>query len=117
MSIIKKYDTLSKENIYKSKVVSDFTENLDEKMELVNNFKYNTNLVYKLMHPFKLVKNIIDNSRLNSIKNEFNEIYDSSIMLYVNEETGNLHDDLEYASRVLKPKFIENYIKNIKLKK
>lgn len=117
MSIINKYDTKSKYYIDKNSLISNFTENLDEKIERVTNFKYNKSNIYKIVHPFKAIKNNYEYTKLTNLKNDFQKVYDSNIMLYVSEESGILSDDLEYASRVVKPKYVEKYVKYLKSKK
>lgn len=117
MMNIEKYDLIGKQNIDKNKYISSFTENLDEKIERITNFKYNKSKIYKIMHPVKTIKNNLEYNKLTVIKNEIQEVYDSNIMLFVDEETGNLEEDLEYASRVVKPKYMENFVKRLKLKK
>lgn len=117
MLTVNKYDSLSKYNIDRNELIRDFTENLDEKMERIKNFKYNKSTIYKITHPIKMIRNNIEYNRLTDVKKKFKDAYNSSIMLFVEEETGNLEDDLEYASRVVKPKFMENYVKQLYLKK
>lgn len=115
--IIVVYDERSKEIIDKMDVVKDFKKDLDEGFNKVNNFKYNNRAVYKLLHPVKLIKNCTESLRLKNIKSSYNYYYNASVLTYVTEETGDLQVDLGNAAFKEKPRYIEGYIKSLKLKK
>lgn len=113
---IDKYDEIGKKNIAKNKYVTGFVGDIDEKIEQINNLKFTKGLFYKITHPLKMIRNRYEYNRLVNVKSELKNIYDSNILLYIEEETGDLKDDLEYASRVVKPKYMENFVKHLKIR-
>lgn len=117
MDAIEQFNLESKEIIDKDKDIAEFSRKLNEKLEEVSNLKYNSSLFYKLIHPVKIYKNNREFLRVSYINQEYNDIYNSSIINYITEESGEIVNDLENAARVNKPNYIKRYIKSISLKK
>lgn len=116
MDLIEHYTKVSREEALKNKTIKDFNDSVDRELWTINNFRANTKTLYRIMHPFTIVKNNIRYKRLTKIRNEFDRFLDSSILLYTKEENGDLIEDLESASKYYKPMFIEKYVKSIKHK-
>ena len=115
--IVVSFDDKSKEIIDNMDSIKDFKNNLDEREKLVDNFNVNNNILKKLLHPVKLVKNYKESKRIKRIRNTFNNMYYTSVLSYVTEETGDLQVDLDNAAYKVKPAYIDNYVKSLKLKK
>ncbi len=116
MDIIEYYTKVSREEALKNKTIRDFNDNVDRQLWTIENFRANTKALYKIMHPYIVVKNSVRYKRLTKIRKEFDSYLDSSILLYEKEENGDLREDLEKASKYYKPIFIEKYVKSIKQK-
>ena len=115
--IIVNFNEKSKELIDELESVKQFKKEFAQRQDVVDNFKANNDSLYKLMHPIKLIKNCCESRRLNTIKKDYDFIYDSNVLLYVMEETGDLQQDLENATYKVKPNHMDRYVKSIKLKK
>lgn len=116
MDLIEYYTKVSREEALKNKTIRDFNDSVDRELWTIEHFRANTKVINKILHPYTLVKNSFRYKRLTRIRNEFDSYLDSSILLYEKEETGNLREDLENASKYYKPMFIEKYVKSKKLK-
>ena len=115
--IVVSFDDKSKEIIDNMDSVKEFRTDLDEKQKIVDNFNVNNNIIKKLLHPVKLVKNYNESKRLKRIRNTFNDMYYASVLTYVTEETGDLQVDLDNAAYKVKPAYMDAYVKSLKLKK
>lgn len=115
--IIVSYDDKSREIIDNMDSVKVFRKELNTRQVAVENFNINNNAFQKLLHPIKFVKNCNESKRLKKVRETFNDIYYSSILFYVTEETGNLQKDLDNAAYNVKPNHMGKYIKLLNLKK
>ena len=115
--IVVSFDDKSKEIIDNMDSVIEFRNDLDEKQKIVDNFNASNNIFKKLLHPVKLVKNYNESKKIKKIRNTFNDLYYSSVLTYVVEETGDLQVDLDNAAYKVKPAYIDCYVKSLKLKK
>ena len=115
--IIELYNSRSKEIIDNMDSVKRFKTEIEEKEDSIKNFKKNNKLMYKLLHPAKLIKNSIESTRIKYIRHTYENIYNSNVLEFVFEETGDLQEDLDYAAYKEKPAYMNTYVKSIKLKK
>ena len=113
------YKELSKKEALKDKSVKDFSDNLDGELTRINNLRFNTSVVSKLLHPFRTIRTYYDYRRLTALKDEFDCYMDSDVLLYDNCYSGDTIEDLEGSARYYKPQAIKNYVKTkeIELKK
>ncbi len=114
--LINYYDKKSIEYLYEDKEIKSFKEELDEEFKIVNNFKYNKSIAYKLIHPIKTIKNYEKFKKVMKIDRDFNRLVTASVMNYNEDQFGNLEDDLEATAKFEKPKVIKKYIKTVSLK-
>lgn len=114
---IASYDAFCRDIIDNMDSVKEFKKNYNEKYEEIYRFKASNSNLKKLLHPIKLIKTHFDSKRLITIYDGFYEIYNRSVMEYINEETGKLDDDLIIPTFESKPNHIDSYVKSIKLKK
>ena len=114
---IASYDALCINIIDNMDSVKEFKKDFNEKYEEIYRFKASNSNLKKLLHPVKLIRNHLDSKRLMIIYDNFYDIYNSSVIKYINEETGELEKDLEKPTLELKPNHIDSYVKSIKLKK
>ena len=115
--IIEKYNEKSKKIIDEMDSVKRFKTEIEEKEDSIKNFKKNNKLMYKLLHPVKLIKNCMASTRIKYIRHTYENIYNSSVLEFVFEETGDLQEDLDYAAYKEKPAYINSYVKSIRIKK
>lgn len=115
--IIVSYDEASKKVIDDMDSIKQFKSDLNEQINSINSFKANKSALYKMIHPVKLIRNCKEEKRLKKIESTYNRLYDACILQYVIEESGDLQVDLDNAAYRSKPRFINNYVKALKLKK
>ncbi len=115
MTIIDEYDELSKQYIKSNKEVSDYLQYLSDKRYYLD-IELSKDKIELLKHPIKLVKNISERRRLIKIEKNLDEIINSPILYNCTEETGELKEDLEYASYKVKPGRVLSYMHSNKIK-
>jgi len=111
MKLVREYEELSKIVIAEDKEIQGYAKELNERLSSLNNFKLNKTILTILIHPIKTMKNSSDLKRLTCIKSKFDEMLEANIVTYIDEETGVLEEDLEYASTSTKPKMLKLFIK------
>ena len=109
-NIIKKYDNESKNLILSNEFVLEYKNDINEKEEVLKDFKYNASFFKKLMHPLILIRTNKDLKKLKKIKEGLSEIVDKPLIEFVGEETGNIEEDLSIAMNYNKPYCVRNYM-------
>lgn len=116
MDIIDYYTEVSKKEVMDVKEVKDFSEKLNSELSYVTNLKYGRSIIQKIMHPIVTVKSNRSYKKLNNIKDKFDSFINSDVLQYVDEETGELATDLDYAARHSKPAVAREFVKLIDFK-
>ncbi len=117
MDLVKYYTELSKKEALDNENIREFNDEVNCELSLIENIRVNTNMLYKLLHPYSVVKSNIRYKNLTKIKNKFESILESNVLLYSNEETGDLEKDLDSAAKIYKPKYIEDYVESVRSKR
>ena len=115
MTIIDEYDELSKEYVRSKKEVNSYLQYLSDKRYYLD-IELSKKKTELLKHPIKLVRDLSERRRLVKIEKNINDIIDSPILLNCIEETGDLEDDLQYASYRVKPGRVLSYMRSNKIK-
>ena len=110
MDIMGRYNEVSKAEALKIKEVKEYKDSIDNGLQEVTNFRMNTKAGYKLLHPFKTIKNGIKYVRLVRSKKEFDKIMDTPVMAFERESTGDVQQDLNNSTYKFKPEYIKNYV-------
>ena len=116
MDIIDHYTEISKKEVMNVKEVKDFSEKLESELLYVTNLKYGRSMIQKIIHPIVTVKNNRNYKRLNILKEKFDSFVNSDVLQYVDEETGELATDLDYAARHTKPTMAKEFVKSLDFK-
>ena len=114
MDIVAYYTEISKREILENKEIKEFNEKLESELLRVSNLKFGSSVVSKLLHPIRTLKNNSEYKYLKTVRNEFDSYVASDVLMYVDEEHGDLVSDLESAARYFKPRLIREYVKTVK---
>jgi len=110
-NIIDLYTSKSMEYLNNDEIIKKYEKELKEKQEFVKDLVINTRLIDKIIHPFCLIRTSSELKRLDRIKKEYYELKNSNLLEHIDEETGDLQEDLSGAATYYKPKRIRNYAK------
>ena len=116
MEIIKKYNELSKEQLQKDEIISNYNDNLNVCIDNLQKLKVSQNITTIILHPIKVIRNNRELKRLTAIRNDFKELYDANLVRFMEEESGNIDKDLQNAMNMTKPKVLKRFIKNNPIK-
>ena len=110
MDIMGRYNEVSKAEALKIEEVKEYKDSIDNGLQEVTNFRMNNKIGYKLLHPFKTIRNSYRYVRLIKSKKEFDKIMDTPVMAFEKESTGDVQQDLNNSTYKFKPEFIKNYV-------
>ena len=110
------YNEVSKETIRNDEEVKDFMDLLYKSITKIDNFRISKNIVYKLTHPIKTIKNNSEYKRLKKIEKDFNNLVEYNVMYFNNDEFADLDEDLDVAAKYTKPNAVKKYIKSLNIK-
>jgi len=112
MEIIEKYNELSKEKLQSDEEISNYNENLNRNIDELTNLRINQKITTVIFHPIRVIRNNKELKRLTNIRNDFKELYDTNLVRFMEEESGNIEQDLKNAMNTTKPKMLKRFIKN-----
>lgn len=115
-NIIETYDKESRERIRDKESVSKYKKELENYRVHLRNIKLNySSILKKLCHPIIVLKTSSELKKVDKIERKLDEMLDSSLVMYFDEETGDLKEDLNNALEYYKPKHIEAFIAENKI--
>lgn len=117
MDLVKYYTEMSRKEALDNESIREFNDEVNCELSIIENMRLNTDILHKLLHPYRLIKNNIRYKKLIKIRNKFEDILDSNVLMYASEETGDLESDLNSAAMVYKPKYIKDFVESVRVKK
>ena len=112
MDVVEYFTKKSKEEALKDEEIKGFNDELNTKLDRINNLRVNTRVFEKIKHPFRTIKTAVNYLELSKIKKDFDKHMNSSVLLYDNGDNGELIEDLEGAASFYKPQFIKKYVRS-----
>ena len=113
---LKDFEEESIRIIEEDEEVIKYVKDLELKTKLLEVVTMNTYGLRKWMHPFRYKRTEEELNRLSSIKDRFYSIKKSPILRNIGEETGDILEDLEYASYKVKPGRVKTYMRDNKIR-
>ena len=112
MNIINRYDALSNKIIKEDKEIKNYEKELASKKITISCLFAKPTTYLK---PLKLIRLVEENRRLKLISKDLKLLKDTSVLNNMDEESGDLNEDLHNSAFIFKPRRIKKYMKNNKI--
>lgn len=110
MNIIELYDVTDKEMLKKEHDIQQYQKDLSVNITHLSNLKINSTFFDKVFHPIRMMRIKSELKRLEIVENNFQEALNASLITYMEEETGDLEEDLINAMTYSKPKYLRKFM-------
>lgn len=110
MRIIEKYDSISKKRLGEEEDITQYQDELNANITQLSNFKASNTIFTILLHPIRMIKTKNELQRLKNTRIKFQSAIDKSLVMYMDEETGILEEDLIHAMEYSKPKYLRKFM-------